>query len=113
MQYSVIQRILGQLLMLFSITMLPPLAVGLYYGESDAVNSFGEAFIATLLTGLFLWLPYCKHKGDLRLRDGFLIVVLFWTVLGAFGALPFLFSDAVHISIIDSLFESISGLKSI
>jgi|TARA_B110000238_G_C16139243_1_gene445340 trk system potassium uptake protein TrkH len=110
MQYSVIQRILGQLLMLFSITMLPPLVVGLYYGESDAVNSFGEAFVATLLTGLVLWLPYCKHKGDLRLRDGFLIVVLFWTVLGTFGALPFLFSDAVHISIIDSLFESISGL---
>ncbi len=110
MQYSVIQRILGQLLMLFSITMLPPVLVGLYYGESDAVNSFGEAFIATLLTGIVLWLPYYKHKGDLKLRDGFLIVVLFWTVLGTFGALPFLLSDAVHISIIDSLFESISGL---
>ncbi len=110
MQHRVIQRILGQLLMVFSITMLPPLLVGLYYGESDAVNSFGEAFIATLLTGLLLWLPYCKHKGDLRLRDGFIIVVLFWSVLGAFGALPLLLSDAVQLSVIDSLFESISGL---
>lgn len=110
MQRTVIQRILGQLLMVFSVTMLPPLLVGIYYGEADAYNSFGNAFIATVLTGFLLWLPYHKHHGDLRLRDGFIIVVLFWTVLGIFGALPLLLSDAVHISVIDSLFESISGL---
>lgn len=110
MQRTVIQRILGQLLMVFSLTMLPPLLVGIYYGETDVYNSFGNAFIATVFTGFLLWLPYHKHHGDLRLRDGFIIVVLFWTVLGIFGALPLLLSDAVHISIIDSLFESISGL---
>lgn len=110
MQRTVIQRILGQLLMVFSVTMIPPLLVGIYYGETDAFNSFGNAFLATLMTGLLLWLPYNKHHGDLRLRDGFIIVVLFWSVLGIFGALPLLLSDAVHISIIDSLFESISGL---
>ena len=110
MQRKVIQRILGQLLMVFSVTMIPPMLVGLYYGETDAFNSFGEAFIATLVTGFLIWIPYYKHHGDLRLRDGFIIVVLFWTVLGVFGALPFLLSDAVTISLIDSLFESISGL---
>ncbi|MFK7795241.1 MAG: TrkH family potassium uptake protein [Gammaproteobacteria bacterium] len=110
MQHTVIQRILGQLLMVFSVTMLPPLLVGVYYGETDVYNSFGNAFVATVLTGFLLWLPYHKHHGDLRLRDGFIIVVLFWTVLGIFGALPLLLSDAVHISVIDSLFESISGL---
>ncbi|MDW3095988.1 MAG: TrkH family potassium uptake protein [Gammaproteobacteria bacterium] len=110
MQRTVIQRILGQLLMLFSITMLPPLLVGMYYGEVDVYNSFGNSFIATLLTGFLLWLPYNKHHGDLRLRDGFIIVVLFWTVLGAFGSLPLLLSDAIHISVVDGLFESISGL---
>lgn len=110
MQRKVIQRILGQLLMVFSITMLPPMLVGLYYGESDAFNSFGEAFIATLVTGFLIWIPYRKNQGDMRLRDGFIVVVMFWTVLGIFGALPFLLSDAVSISLIDSLFESISGL---
>ena len=110
MQRTVIQRILGQLLMVFSISMIPPMLVGLYYGESDAFNSFGEAFIATLVTGFLLWIPYYKHHGDLRLRDGFIIVVLFWTVLGTFGALPLFLSNAVNISIIDGIFESISGL---
>lgn len=110
MQRKVIQRILGQLLMVFSITMIPPLLVGLYYGEADALKNFGEAFLASLITGFIIWIPYSKHHADLRLRDGFIIVVLFWTVLGVFGALPFLLSDAVSISLIDSLFESISGL---
>ena len=110
MQRTVIQRILGQLLMVFSVTMIPPMLVGLYYNEIEAFNSFGEAFIATLITGFLLWVPCYKHQGDLRLRDGFIIVVLFWTVLGTFGALPFLLSDAVNISVVDSLFESISGL---
>lgn len=110
MRRTVIQRILGQLLMVFSISMIPPMLVAMYYSEVDGYRIFGEAFIATLMTGFFLWLPYCKHHGDLRLRDGFIIVVLFWTVLGTFGALPLLLSDAVSISIVDSMFESISGL---
>ena len=110
MQRTVIQRILGQLLMVFSISMLPPLLVGLYYSESGVLSSFGEAFAATLITGFVIWFPYRKLRGDLRLRDGFIIVVLFWTVLGSFGALPFYFSDSVSLSIIDSIFESLSGL---
>ena len=110
MQRTVIQRILGQLLMVFSLSMIPPLLVGMYYGEADGLSSFGNAFLATLLTGFLLWVPLRHSKGDLRLRDGFIIVVLFWTVLGTFGALPLLLSDAVSISLVDSLFESISGL---
>ncbi len=110
MQRTVIQRILGQLLMVFSISMLPPMLVGFYFSEPDAYNSFGKAFLATLITGFFLWIPYRKTHGDLRLRDGFIIVVLFWTVLGSFGALPFYFSEAVTLTIVDCIFESISGL---
>ena len=110
MQRKVIQRILGQLLMVFSLSMIPPLLVGMYYGEADGYSSFGQAFLATLVTGFLLWLPLRKNRGDLRLRDGFIIVVLFWTVLGTFGALPLLLSEALSISLIDGLFESISGL---
>lgn len=110
MQRTVIQRILGQLLMVFSASMIPPLLVGIYYSEIDAYSSFGQAFLATLITGFIIWFPYRHRHGDLRLRDGFIIVVLFWTVLGTFGALPLLLSEAVSIGIVDGLFESISGL---
>ena len=110
MQPFVILRILGQLLMLFSITMLPALFVGVNYGESDSIDSFAKAFIATLITGIFLWLPFRRHQSDLRLRDGFIVVVLFWAVLGTFGSIPFILSDALALNFVDSLFESISGL---
>jgi len=110
MQRAVIQKILGQLLMIFSISMIPPMLVGLFYREADALTSFGSSMIATILMGLVLWLPCRKKTGDLRLRDGFIVVVLFWTVLGTFGALPFYFSDAIELSPVNCLFESISAL---
>jgi trk system potassium uptake protein TrkH len=46
----------------------------------------------------------------LRYRDGFLVVVLFWTVLAAFGALPFFMSSHYALSTTDAFFESMSGL---
>jgi len=46
----------------------------------------------------------------LRLRDGFLVVASFWTVLGTFGAAPLLLADSLSMSLTDGIFESMSGL---
>jgi len=109
MQLLVIQRILGLLLVIFSSTLLPPIAIELYY-QDGSVLPFVEAFILTLMGGIALYLPVRSQKKELRLRDGFLVVVLFWTVLGIFGGLPFYLSEAPDLSITDAVFESISGL---
>lgn len=37
-------------------------------------------------------------------------MVLFWTVLGSVGALPFIFSESPNLTITDAFFESFSGL---
>ncbi|MFA0072030.1 potassium transporter TrkG, partial [Vibrio breoganii] len=47
---------------------------------------------------------------ELKARDGFLIVVLFWTVIGSAGALPFLIADNPNVSVTDAFFESFSAL---
>lgn len=109
MQFRVIQRVLGLLLMVFSLTMLPPILVGWAMGDPD-IMPFWESLALLLLGGLLLWFPVYRQRGELRSRDGFLIVVLFWVVLGVSGSLPFIFSDAVDISVTDAVFESISGL---
>lgn len=109
MQFKVIQRILGLLLMMFSLTMLPPIGVGWAMGDPD-LSPFYESFILILASGLVMWFPVHREKGELRLRDGFLIVVLFWTVLGMSGAAPFVLSESVEISLTDAVFESISAL---
>ncbi len=109
MHYRVILRILGILLMIFSFTMLPPVAISLFY-EDGAELAFVTGFTITLLTGFLLWIPVYRVRQDLRTRDGFLITVLFWAVLGLFGAFPLALADNPHLSVVDAVFESLSAL---
>jgi len=104
-----VQKVLGLLLMLFSLSMLPPMLLSLWYGDGAAA-AFLSAFALILGVGTSIWLPVAKSRQDLRLRDGFLVVVLFWTVLGLSGALPFLLSENPQVSVTDAVFESLSGL---
>jgi trk system potassium uptake protein TrkH len=109
MNWTVVQRILGLLLMIFSLTMLPPIGFSLYYDDHSWLP-FVEGFGITLAAGLLFWLPVHRSKKDLRLRDGFLVVASFWTVLGTAGAAPLFFSDVLSLSFTDAVFESMSGL---
>ncbi len=109
MHWATVQRILGLLLMLFSISMVPPLLIALLYGDAGLVP-FAASFVAIVAAGALLWLPVRGDRHELRTRDGFLIVVLFWTVLGLAGAVPLFLSDEPRISFTDAAFESLSGL---
>ncbi len=109
MHTAITARVLGLLLIIFSLTMLPPVLVALWYEESTS-RMFLLAFSITLLVGLLFWLPMRSSTGELRTRDGFVVTVFFWLVLSTFGTLPFMLSDALQLSFIDALFESISGL---
>jgi len=109
MHTAVIQRLIGLLLMLFSTTLLPPIVIDLLH-QDDAGRAFYFSFLLLFVVGLLLFLPVRKQRGDLRLRDGFMVVVLFWSVLGVAGALPLMFYDSLAISFTDAVFESMSGL---
>ncbi|MEM6512282.1 MAG: TrkH family potassium uptake protein [Pseudomonadota bacterium] len=109
MNWTVVQRILGLLLMLFSFTMLPPILISIIFKDQSALP-FVQGFGLTFLAGLLCWLPVYRSKKDLRLRDGFLVVAAFWTVLGTFGAAPLYFAGALELTLTDAIFESISGL---
>ena len=109
MNWTVVQRILGLLLMVFSLTMLPPILISFIY-KDQAWLAFIEGFAITLAAGILFWLPVHKQRKELRLRDGFLVVAAFWTVLGSFGAAPLYFDDSLDLSVTDAIFESMSGL---
>ena len=106
---SPIQRVLGLLLTIFSLSMLPPIVFSLYFDDGTA-SDFFESFLIVAVIGLLLWYPARRSERELRLRDGFMIVALFWIVLGAFGAVPFLLAVEPRIGITDAVFESMSGL---
>ena len=109
MQIKSVIRILGLLLMLFSLAIIPPILVSIIYQDGETW-SFFYALILIFVSGLLLWLPAMQAKTDLKLRDGFIIVVLFWFVLSTFASLPMLLSDSLNISITNAVFESVSGL---
>jgi len=109
MHFRVVQRILGLLLILYSFTMIPPVAVSVYFGDGQA-GAFIEAFAIVFICGLVAWLPARKAQRDLRLRDGFLIAATFWLGLGSFGAIPLLLTHVPEMSLTDAVFETVSGL---
>lgn len=109
MQFLTIGRMLGILLMLFSFSMIPPIAVSHWYTDGQ-LAAFTGAFAITLGLGFLVWLPCRKFRKELRVRDGFLITVMFWIVLSLSGSIPLYLSDAPSLSYTDAYFESLSGL---
>ncbi|UZK02401.1 TrkH family potassium uptake protein [Venatoribacter cucullus] len=108
MHFSMIARILGILLMLFSLTMLPPILVSMWY-DDGATEAFVTAMVMIFGIGFTSWLPVRQVRQELRTRDGFLIAALFWLTLGLAGTLPFMISDNPGLSFADAFFESLSG----
>lgn len=109
MQYKTIIRILGLLVTLFSVSMIPPAIVSFVFKDGGG-TAFVLSFFLALAIGMFFWYSFRGHKGELKAREGFIIVVAFWVVLGLVGALPFLLMDEPDMSFADSIFESFSGL---
>ena len=109
MNWTVAQRILGLLLMMFSLTMLPPVIVSIVFNDQSWLP-FVESFGLILVSGSIFWFPVRHKRKDLRLRDGFLVVASFWTVLGTAGALPLFLADMPSMTFTDAVFESMSGL---
>src|SRR5215831_4026733 len=108
MNLLAVQRILGLLLMLFSLTMLPPMVVSVHFSDGN-LGPFGVAAIVIFLFGVLVWLPARGRERDLRLRDGFLVVALFWVVLSVAGAAPLVLAARPQMSLTDAVFEAVSG----
>ncbi len=108
MHFSVIARVLGLLMMIFSFTLVPPMLVSLLY-QDGTLNAFLYALMITFGIGLVVWLPVRSHKQELKTRDGFIITVLFWLVLAFSGSLPLYLADHPGLSYTDAFFESLSG----
>ncbi|MCH8538726.1 MAG: TrkH family potassium uptake protein [Alkalimonas sp.] len=109
MQYRSIIRILGLLVAVFSVSMLPPALVSLWYQDGAGVP-FILSFLICIFAGLVIWYPNRDYRRDLKVRDGFLIVVMFWLVLGAVGTIPLYLSSETGMGLTDASFEAFSGL---
>ena len=106
-RYYPVVRVFGVLLMGFSLALLVPLAYS-WWLQDGAGSAYDEAFLLAFLTGAALWWPARRATHELKVRDGFLMVVLAWTVLPVFASMPLILH--LGVSFTDAYFEAVSGL---
>ena len=105
MNYRMIARVLGLILLCTAALMLLPLTAGLCFGE-NVLN-----FVITISIGAaagFLLTRIKPRTTALFARDGFVIVGLGWIMISLLGALPFVISGSIP-NYIDAVFETVSG----
>lgn len=108
LRHAHVLQILSWLVIGFSLAFLVPLAWSIVDGLRQ-VDVWLHGFLLTLGSGLLLWLASRRHRAELSVKDGFLLVNLVWTVLPAFAAVPLL--EAIPgISWTDAYFEAVSAL---
>ena len=106
-RYYPVVRVFGVLLVGFALTLLAPLVYS-WWIDDGVHAAYDEAFLVTLVTGLALWWAARGAKDEIKVRDGFLMVVLVWTLLPVFASMPLMFQ--LGISFTDAYFEAMSGL---
>lgn len=107
MRFGVILHLLGAVVIFLGLAMVLPLLASLYYRDGDTIPLLMATGI-TLLSGSILFFGFYRSEREIGHREGFLIVALAWTMVGFFGALPYLFSGVLT-SFIDAYFEAVSG----
>ncbi|MEJ2059884.1 MAG: TrkH family potassium uptake protein [Gammaproteobacteria bacterium] len=106
MQFATIRRVLGVLMTIYAFSMIPPMLVSLWYQDGEFIH-FLESFGIMAAVGLAVWLPVRGRGHEMRRREGFLIVTLFWVLLSALSSLPL--HLGAHVDYTDAFFESVSG----
>ncbi len=106
MNYKMVFRSIGRLLIGEALLMLLPTVVSLIYKE-HIEYVFLIVIGLLLVTGLIMSVPKIENR-KIYAREGFVIVSLSWILMSIFGALPFVLSGAIP-SFVDALFETVSG----
>lgn len=107
MNYRLILKTLGYVMIAEAFLMLLPLIVCLLYGEDP--TSFSTVIIPLAAIGMLLMLVKVKSRTSFA-SEGILIVAISWILMSAFGAIPFVLDGAIP-SYIDALFETVSGFS--
>ncbi len=104
--------LVGLVLITTAAMMVFPMAVDIFYRNRDWQSFASAAMLSAVVGGLLVRYSRRSLKVGLTLRQAFLLTPLSWFTVAAFSALPFYFSDygIVSRSVVDSFFESVSGI---
>ena len=106
--FPIIFRMLGWLIMIEALFMCLPLAVAVFYGETGTWVAFGLAVLITLTAGVAMTFGIRPKSKTMRKREGLILTATIWIVFSAFGMLPFLFTGTLD-NVSDAFFETMAG----
>ena len=90
----------------FSLSLLVPLVVSFIFDDGSS-NIFITTFLFIFIPSIIAWQLTKKSKEEMGVKEGFVIITLFWIVLSLVGSMPFYLYG---MSFVDSFFESMSGI---
>lgn len=108
MNYKMMGRFIGKILVVEGVFMVPALLISLWKREYASAHAFWWSLVIILgVSGLLMLL--CRgSKNKFYAKDGLACVGISWIVMSLLGCLPFCFSGAIP-RFIDAFFEIVSG----
>ena len=106
MNFSIVKRIIGYVLVFVAVLMVLPCIVAVIYQERE-----GWSFVITAALCLLLGFLIMRKKPENRVfyvKEGFVAVALSWIIMSVMGSLPFLITGTIT-NPIDAMFETVSG----
>ncbi|MDE6619226.1 MAG: TrkH family potassium uptake protein [Lachnospiraceae bacterium] len=108
MNYKMMGRFIGHILLVEAVFMIPSLIISLVKQETMACMGFAASIGMILVISLLL-LVLCKgNKRGFKAKEGLVCVAISWIVMSLLGAMPFYLSREIPFYL-DALFETVSG----
>ncbi|CAM4120584.1 TrkH family potassium uptake protein [Kerstersia similis] len=111
-RFFAVLHLLGVTVTLFACAMLLPVAVSVATNDG-ALPVFEDSFLIAFGLGVLFWLLGRWRRGELRPRDGFMLVSVVWVSLPALAAIPlylYFLRAGTPITVAHAYFEAMSGL---
>ena len=105
MNYKMMGRFIGHILLVEAVFMVPALLISLFKQEDRACVGFAVSICITMLLSLLLLVLCRGSKRSFKAREGLVCVSGSWIVMSLLGALPFYISREIP-SFLDELFET-------
>ena len=107
MNYSIVFRLLGYILMIEGALLLLPAAASLLYGEWMVLGVF--LLTAAVSAAVGYGLRSIKPRSKVfYMREGFAATALSWILISVVGAVPFVLTGCIP-NPVDAMFETVSG----
>lgn len=107
MKYGIVVKVVGAILLIEAALMILPFLTSVYFREIDSITAFGATIALTAVLGFILF-KVPKNNSSIKAREGIMIVAFGWIMISLIGAIPLYITGSVN-SIVDALFETISG----